>query len=436
MTGELTALGGVLRDMAALRARRWVGAHVRHDPVARLHTRAGIADPYPIYAELRGRGAFVRLRTGDRATARYDCCRQVLRSRDFGVRMPGDRGPVEPSADLQMDLGMVERDPPDHTRLRRLAAPAFTPRGIDRHRRLVETTADGLLDRAAAAGRFDLVAGYAAPLPVTVITALLGLDRQDAASLAAHGAAITSALDGLRSPSHLRAVVRAANALQPAFERLVEQRRREPRDDLISALVAAEDDGRLTAYELFVMCHLLLIAGFETTVNLIGNAVCALLDRPDLWAAVHDDPGLARGVVEEVLRYDPPVQSTYRVAHRETEVGGERFGPGDGVLVLLGGAGRDPAAYPDPDRVDPHRPRAAEHLAFSAGIHYCLGAPLARLEAEVAVGRLAERMPGLRRAGRGSWRPATTIRGYASLPVRAVEGGRVSGGSRRAAPRP
>lgn len=170
------------------------------------------------------------------------------------------------------------------------------------------------------------------------------------------------------------------------------------------------------------MCHLLLIAGFETTVNLIGNAVSALLDRPHLWSALRDEPGLAKALVEEVLRYDPPVQSTYRVAHRETEVGGERFRPGDGVLVLLGGAGRDPAAYPDPDRVDPHRPRAAEHLAFSAGIHYCLGAPLARLETEVALRRLAERMPGLRRAGRASWRPAATIRGYAHLPVRADPG--------------
>jgi cytochrome P450 len=422
MPGELRALGGVVREMAVLRARRWVGAHVRHEPVARLHTRAGIADPYPIYAQLRGQGAFVRLRTGDRATARYECCRQVLRSRDFGVRMPGDRGSVEPDGGVQMDLGMLERDPPDHTRLRRLAAPAFTPRAIEVHRKLIETTADRLLDRAAGAGRFDLVAGYAAPLPVTVITALLGLEQHDAASLAAHGAAITSALDGLRSPAHLRAVVRAGNALQPAFERLIDRRRREPRDDLVSALVAAEDAGRLTAYELFVMCHLLLIAGFETTVNLIGNAVAAVLDRPDLWSALRAEPALAKALVEEVLRYDPPVQWTYRITHRETEIGGERFRPGDGVLVLLGGAGRDPAAFPHPDRVDLHRPRGAEHLAFSAGIHYCLGAPLARLEAEVALRRLAERMSGLHRDGRATWRPAATIRGYASLPVRVAAG--------------
>ncbi|HEV7656220.1 MAG TPA: cytochrome P450 [Mycobacteriales bacterium] len=419
MAGEVRAIGGALREIVALRGRRLVGAHVRRDPILRLYTRAGIADPYPVYAWVRAQGPMLRLRRGDRATAHYDCCREVLRSRDFGVRMPGDPGPSGPGPDVQLDLGMLERDPPDHTRLRRLVAPAFTPAAIARHRALVEATADQLLDRAVRAGRFDLVTDYAAPLPVTIITALLGLDGSDAAVLAGHGAAISSALDGVRSPAHLLAVIRAAGAIEPAFARLIEARRREPRDDLVSALVAASDGGRLTAYELYVTCSLLLVAGFETTVNLIGNAVSALLDRPELWAALRDDPGLAGAVAEEVLRYDPPVQATYRVAQVPTEVAGERFRPGEGVALFLGGAARDPAAYPDPDRVQLHRPRATDHLAFSAGPHYCAGAPLARLEAEVALRRLVERMPRLTRAGRGRWRPATTIRGYASLPVRA-----------------
>jgi cytochrome P450 len=319
-----------------------------------------------------------------------------------------------------MDLGMLERDPPDHTRLRRLVSPAFTPRAIEAHRDLVERTADELLDRIDRDGRFDVVSGYAAPLPVTVISALLGLDRADATALSRHGAAISSALDGIRSPVHLRAVVRAAGELEPAFARLIEQRRREPAGDLLSALVAAEDGGRLTPYELLVTCHLLLIAGFETTVNLIGNAVSALLDRPELWAALREDPELAGAIAEEVLRFDPPVQSTFRIAHTATELGGERFRPGHGVYLLLGGAGRDPSAYAEPDRFVPYRPRGADHLAFSAGIHYCVGAPLARLEAEVALRRLAERLPRLSRAGRPTWRPATTIRGYARLPVRAA----------------
>jgi cytochrome P450 len=167
-----------------------------------------------------------------------------------------------------------------------------------------------------------------------------------------------------------------------------------------------------------VTCNLLLVAGFETTVNLLGNAVTALLDHPDQWAAVRDDPGLAAAAVEETLRYDPPVQYTYRVAHVPVELAGERFAPGDWVMLLIGGAARDPAAYPDPDRFDLYRRPDAGHLAFSAGAHYCLGAPLARLEAEVGLRRLVEQMPRLRRAGRARMRPASTIRGYAALPVR------------------
>jgi cytochrome P450 len=420
--GELRMLAGVLGRSAAVQADRWVGAHLRHDPEALLHTRAGIADPYPIYERLREQGPIVRLRSGVRATVEHRWCREVLRSRDFGVRPPGDRGPTvsESSGGGMMDLGMLERDPPDHTRLRRLVAPTFTPRAIESQRRLIEQTADELLDRAERTGRFDLVSGYAAPLPVRVIAALLGLDQADAPALARHGLAITSAIDGIRSPAHLRALLRGANELGPAFAGLIERRRLEPADDLVSALVEAEDGGALTEYELIVMCHLLLVAGFETTVNLIGNAVAALLDRPALWAALRDDPELAGAVAEEVLRYDPPVQATYRVAHREVELGGHRFRPGHGVVLFLGGAGRDPQAYPRPRQVELDRPRSSDHLAFSAGIHYCVGAPLARLEAEVALRRLAQRLPGLARAGRGRWRPAATIRGYASLPVRAV----------------
>jgi len=417
MSSELAVLADVLRESAALRSRRWVGAHVRREPVARLHTRAGIADPYPVYARVRAAGPFLRHSSGDRVTAHHGLCEQVLRSRDFGVRPPGDAAPAGPTAGF--DLGMLDRDPPEHTRLRRLVAPAFSARRIEAHRPLVEGAAARLLDGIGTSTRFDLVARYASPLPVTVITALLGVDSAEAADLARHGAAVSTALDGIRGLRHLLALQRASAELLGMFERLIDERRRKPGTDVISALVAAEGEGRLTGYELLVTCNLLLVAGFETTVNLIGNAVTALLDHPDQWAALRDDPSLAAAAVEETLRYDPPVQSTYRIAHVPVELAGERFAAGDGVMLLIGGAARDPAAYPDPDRFDLHRRPDVSHLAFSAGLHYCLGAALARLEAEVGLRQLVERLPRLGRAGRGRMRPASTIRGYASLPVRA-----------------
>jgi cytochrome P450 len=418
MPSELVVLVRVLQEAAALRTRRWVGAHLRREPVARLHTPSGIADPYPVYRQVRAAGPFLRLRSGDRVTARHGLCEQVLRSRDFGVvRPPGDAASATPTAGF--DLGMLDRDPPDHTRLRRLVAPAFSARRIEAHRPLVDAAAARLLDGVGRSDQFDLVARYASPLPVTVITALLGVDSAEAAGLARHGAALSTALDGIRGLRHLLALQRASADLVAMFERLIDQRRQEPGDDVLSALVAAEGEGRLTGYELLVTCNLLLVAGFETTVNLLGNAVTALLNHPDQWAALRDDPNLAAAAVEETLRYDPPVQSTYRIAHVPVELAGERFAPGDGVMLLIGGAARDPAAYPDPDRFDLQRRPDAAHLAFSAGVHYCLGAPLARLEAEVGLRRLVERLPRLRRAGRARMRPASTIRGYAALPVRA-----------------
>ncbi len=211
MRGELSVLGAALWSMSRLRANRWLGAHVLREPMARLHTRAGVADPYPIYRGLREQGAFVRARSGARVTARYDCCQAVLRSRDFGVRPTG-----VPVPDAEMDLGMLDRDPPDHGRLRKLAAPAFTPRAVEGYRPLVENAADRLLTEAGRTGPFDLVEAYAAPLPVTIITALLGLDGADAVAMARHGAAITSVFDGVRSPAHLVALQRAAGGLHAA----------------------------------------------------------------------------------------------------------------------------------------------------------------------------------------------------------------------------
>jgi hypothetical protein len=311
-------------------------------------------------------------------------------------------------------LGM---NPPDHTRLRRLAQPAFTPKAVARYTARMECTAVGLLDEAAAAGRFDLVSGFAAPLPIVVITDLLGIPDSRAADFARYGQAIIGSLDGIKSVRHARQLLAARADLRRLFEHLFELRRREPRDDIVSHLVAAEGE-QITPREMVPMCNLLLVAGFETTVNLISNAVLALLAHPEQWQALCADPdGLAAAVVEEVLRWDPPVQRTSRIALEPVEVEGQLIRPGQQVITLIGAANRDPRAYQDPDTFDPGRAGGPPHLAFAGGIHFCLGHALARAEATVALRLLAERMPHLTRSGPIRRRNTTIIRGPLHLPV-------------------
>jgi P450-derived glycosyltransferase activator len=389
--------------------------YLRGDPMALLQLRPARDDPYTIYERMRRNGAIQPTRLGNWVTVNHRLCNLVLRDRRFGVR-PADvslaRTPGDP------DLSFLEMNPPDHTRLRRLVQPAFSPKQMADYGPRIERTVGQLLDRAEAAGRFYPVATLAAPLPVAVITELLGIPDADAGRFAQYGRLIGGALDGIRSLSHA-ARLRAADAeLTDLFERLFALRRAEPADDLVSQLVAAEGD-QVKPSELRALCGLLLVAGFETTVNLIGNAVNALLDHPEQWAALCADPAtMAAKAVEETLRYDPPVQRTGRFALQRVELDGIDIHKGQFVVTLLGAANRDPEVYPLPDRFDLHREQSVDHLAFSSGIHYCVGAPLARLEATIALRALAERMPRLRRAGRTRRRNANTIRGPIHLPVR------------------
>jgi cytochrome P450 len=418
MSDQVKALAKAVGEIWRFRYTRLVNRHVRRDPVSRLGMRAQRTDPYPTYQQLREAGSFYRLRTGELVTAHHAICREVLRDRRFGVRPPGDRGPVERPAELIFDLGFLERDAPDHARLRRLVAPAFSPKMMDSYRPTIEATAERLLD-GVGTGTFDLIGRYANPLPMTVITALLGVDGTESARITRHGSALVTAINGIRSIRHLRQLFTASTDLERIFADLIARRRAEPGEDLVSKLLAAEDAGSLTGYELYITCNLLLIAGFETTVNLIGNGVKALLDHPDQWAALRADPSLAAGAVEEILRYDPPVQNTFRIAHEELEVAGQHFPAGQGVLLLIGAAGRDPAVYDEPDRFDITRTGATDHLAFSAGAHYCVGSPLARLEGEIALRHLVERLPGLHRTGGAPMRPSWTLHGLRRLPVSA-----------------
>jgi P450-derived glycosyltransferase activator len=394
----------------------WHG-YVGRDPMSLLHLRPGRDDPYAIYAGLRRRGPVVPTRLGHWVTTSHRVCNTVLRDRRFGVRQTELNG--NDQAGEEFDMSFLDRDPPDHTRLRRLAQPAFSPKQMAGYRPRVEATVDRLLDAAAAKGDFDLVPAFAAPLPIAVITDLMGVPDADADRFARVGAVIGSALDGIHSLRHA-ARLQAANAqLRQMFEELFALRRTTPADDVVSRIVAAEGD-TIAPREMIPMCNLLLVAGFETTVNLIGNAVAALLAHPQQWADLCDDPaGLAPAVVEETLRWDPPVQRTARCASEPVELDGRTVGKNQFVVTLLGAANRDPAVFAHAERFDIHREQTADHLAFSSGIHYCIGQPLARMEATVALQRLAERMPGLRRTGPLTRRVSSLIRGPLHFPVRA-----------------
>jgi cytochrome P450 len=287
------------------------------------------------------------------------------------------------------------RDPPVHTRLRRLVSKAFTPRQVQQLLPFVEERTRELLDAAATRGRLELVSDLAYPLPVAVISELLGVPHEDHATFAGWSAVLAKGLDRLmseRTAEEMEENRVASDEFREYFEQLAEQRRAEPRDDLMSALVAAEEAGdRLSMDELTSTALLLLVAGHETTVSLIGNGMLALLRVPGLLGRVRSNPALAEGVIEEVLRLDPPVQMTMRTALADIDLPGGRLRAGGTAVLLIAAANRDEREFDgattfDADRAD------AQHLSFSGGIHYCLGAPLARLEGRVVLAELARRL--------------------------------------------
>ena len=381
--------------------------YVRRDDLAMLALRPGRANPYAIYERLRARGPLTPTHLGNWATTSHRLCDSVLRDRRFGFLEHANG----------FDLSFLEMNPPDHTRLRRLATPSFSPKAVATYADRIEKVVGELLDKAAAADEFDLVSSFAGPLPIAVITELLGIPDTASADFTRHGAVIGSALDGIQSLRHAAQLQAADAEVTAMFESLFELRRREPRDDIVSRLVAADSD-QVKPEEIMPMCGLLLVAGFETTVNLIGNGVLALLAHPEQWRALCADPAtMAPKAVEETLRYDSPVQLTSRNALEPLELDGHEIRQGQSVLTLLGGANRDPGVYERPAEFDLARENPAPHLAFSSGIHYCLGQPLARLEATIAFRMLAERMPALHRTGPVKRRNAITIRGPLRLPV-------------------
>lgn len=394
-----------------------------------LWTLSGQDDPFPVYEGLRSGGPIVGAGQ-EWASTDYAVCNTILRDRRFGVRPLGDPGPTsEDTTGNTLDLGFLEREPPDHTRLRRLAAPAFRPKMMAGYaERIAEFTRDlitGIERRAAAEPdrSFDLIADFAAPLPIGVITTLMGIPDADVDRLSRHGTVVGSALSGIDTPADAAALAAANAELYDLFSELIPLKKAHPDEDVISYLVAATPDG-ITPYELHTTARLLLIAGFETTVNLIGNGVAALLDHPAQWELLKAEPTRAADVVEEVLRYAPPVRNSSRWTHEPVTIGGVDLPKDACVLLLLAAANRDPMVFDDATTFDVTRPRQAEHLTFSSGIHYCLGAPLARLEAQIAFTELAARLPKLHRPeptgsreDTPSWRASRVIRGYARLPL-------------------
>ena len=402
-------LSGMYRE----RARILYWAHVRGDLFSRLILPNHHTDPYQIYEEMRARGPMLPTRLGNYTTTSHRVCNEVLRSRRFGVK------PEDGSEDLAnqagLDLSLLELNPPDHTRIRRLAAPAFTPRRMAGYVGLVDQAIQGLIDQCEREREFDLMTSFASPLPIAVVTHLLGLPN-DPERLRRLGSTIARALDGIWSLGQARTLAAADAELRTTFATLLDRRRADPGNDLVSALVA-EQGKEITAAELSALVRLLLIAGFETTVNAIGNGMHWLLANPAQWDLLVKDPGRAPAVVEEVLRFDPPVQQTARVANQPTEVGNVLVTKNQWVITLLAAANRDPEAYPEPNRFDITRESPVEHLAFSGGIHYCLGSPLARLELTQAFRALAEQFPRIRQTAPITMRPGTTLRGPLRFPV-------------------
>jgi cytochrome P450 len=424
------------------RAIRWGVRHALLRRAFRKQAREGeitarlmmdqqvIADPFGHYDAIREKARLV-----DNGivlnTAHHDLTTEILRSPDFGVvggpgpaapaalryavraAGPGPLGPVEPPS-------MLAVDPPDHTRYRKLVTRAFSARAVAALRSRTEEVAAGLLDDMAAKGRdADLVDDYASLLPATVIAEMLGAPVEMRREFLEWGAGGGLSLDAGLSYRQFRSSELDLGALQDWMRGHFAHIRRHPGDNILSALVHAHaEEGRLTEDELTSIAMLLLAAGFETTVNLIGNGIALLTAHPDQLALLRAEPGGWARAVDEILRVESPVQRTGRIARRDTVVAGERIREGRVVVLMLGGANRDPAVFTDPHRFDVTRENAGDHLSFSSGAHFCLGAGLARMEGEVGLRALFDRFPGLTLDGEPHRRPTRVLRGYDAMPAR------------------
>jgi cytochrome P450 len=416
------AMHGVVRAITRLLARRG-------DPHGRLIADPAVrADPAAFTDELRAQGPIVKARLVH-ITVDHQICNDLLRSDDFRVLSMGSGLPKS----LQWVLrktetgllhpleppSMLSVEPPDHTRYRKLVSSVFTTRAVAGLRDRVQDTANALLDDLAdEAGTVDVVERYCSQLPVSVIGDILGVPDDARPRILEFGELGAPSLDiGLTWRQYQR-VYRGIEGFNDWLSNHLHELRRSPGDDLMSQIIRASDEGaQLTHEELLATAGLVLAAGFETTVNLLGNGIRMLLDAPEHLDTLAARPELWPTAVEEILRLESPVQLSARIAGKDTDIAGTMVHRDEGVIIYLAGANRDPKVFPDPHRFDIERDNAGKHLSFSGGRHFCLGAALARAEGEVGLRTFFERFPDARLAGQGSRRETRVLRGWSSLPI-------------------
>jgi cytochrome P450 len=386
------------------------------------------ANPYPIYHALRERDPIHFSPFGTCLMTRYDDALAILRDRRFSVEhrnyiedrpeewLRVSEGPSPAERDLSNVMLFI--DPPRHTRLRKLVNKAFTPRVIGRLRDRIDEIVDELLDEVEGKGEMDVISAFAYPLPVKVICEMLGVPVEDRDRIRVWSRKLAPILDPIVTAEAQAGIEDAAGYIEAYWDDLIEERRSDLRDDLLSELIRAEDEGhRLNHVELRSTCNLVLIAGHETTMNLIGNGLLALLRNRDQLEKLQDNPSLARTAVEELLRFDSPVHLTARSASERIEIGGVTLEKGQLAVIAIGGVNRDPAHFPNPDRLDIERD-PNPHIAFSAGAHFCVGAGLARLEAQIAFPKLLQRLAKIDLGvEQPEYRETITLRGLKELPV-------------------
>ena len=417
-----SVLRNIIKPMAirAMVAREWWQSGVTYNPLS----PSVYTDPYPTYERLRDKDPVHWSPLMDSwVFSRYKHVDSILRDHkrfSNDTRKRGNPSHIDESFDLANQPSMLFRDPPDHTRLRALVSRAFTPAVVEGLAGHIRTIADDLLDQIDDPSGFDLMEAIAAPLPVIVIAELLGVPIEDRPQFQIWSRHRARGLEPNITDHERRLVTESGQELDAYFLKIIEQRRQEPQGDLISGLVAAEEAGdKLSQAELLAMLRLLLIAGNETTTKLIGNGMLALLRNPEQMEVLRQSPDLMPSAIEELLRYDAPVQLDVRVALEDVEFDGREVKKGQGIMVLLGSANRDPEVFSEPDRLDLSR-QEANHISFGRGIHHCLGASLARLEGRLTFEAIMERFGAIRmQTDRPVFRDNIILRGLAVLPVSA-----------------